>query len=293
MAANLKTGEPPAPLGIIGGTGLYALPQFTPGTAVPTPFGLSAPLSRGAWGGRPVVFLPRHGRHHGVLPSEINARANIYALKAAGVRQVVAVSAVGSLAEAIAPGHTVVVDQFIDMTHGRPRSFFGDGVVAHVSLANPTCVRLRQILAATAAGFTAVHTGTYLCIEGPQFSTRAESHLWRAWGAHLVGMTALPEARLAREAELCYALVALPTDYDAWRPHTAPVTAAAVAEGLASATQTLLRWLPNALSATMDEAESCPCQSALDHALLTPATALPDTVRERVGLLLTRRFGPP
>lgn len=281
------------PVGIIGGSGLYALPGLKPGTPVNTPFGPSAPLSMGVWGSRDVAFLPRHGLHHSVLPKDINARANIFALKAAGVRQVVAISAVGSLHDAIAPGHVVAVDQFLDMTRARPQTFFGDGLVAHVSLADPTCARLRAQLLAAVPSTTTVHpTATYVCIEGPQFSTRAESHLWRAWGAHVVGMTALPETRLAREAELCYQLLALPTDYDAWKTQEAPVTAVEVVRGLKAATARVLQWLPAALG-SLGEPDACACQYSLDHALLTPEAAIDAHTKQRLALLLARRFSSP
>jgi 5'-methylthioadenosine phosphorylase len=282
-----------APIGIIGGSGLYDLPAVRDAQqlTVQTPFGPpSAPLLRGTWMNRPVIFLPRHGKPHRLLPGEINARANLYALKSQGVHQVVAISAVGSLSDEIMPSHVVTVDQFVDRTAGRPNTFFGDGIVAHVSMADPVCGRLRRALGNAAARHTTVHEhATYLCVEGPQFSTRAESHLWRAQNAHVVGMTGMPEARLAREAELCYALVALPTDYDSWKEDVAPVTADAVARGLLATRDTLLRWLPEALAA-IDDGEQCGCQRSLDHALFTPDRAIEPSVRERLGPILARRL---
>ncbi|HET6345909.1 MAG TPA: S-methyl-5'-thioadenosine phosphorylase, partial [Myxococcota bacterium] len=239
----------PAPaIAILGGTGLYALPglQDREAFAVSTPFGsASAPLVRGRLGGRSILFLARHGAQHGLLPHEINVRANLYALKAAGATHVIAVSAVGSLREGIAPGDVVLPDQLVDVTRGRASTFFGHGVAAHVSFGEPVCATLAATLAAAATPHGAVHHGgTYVCIEGPRFSSRRESELWRAAGADVVGMTALPEASLAREAELCYALLAMPTDYDAWRRDTEPVTAAQVTAQLSRNVAHVLQVLP-------------------------------------------------
>src|SRR5436853_7567485 len=220
-------------LGVLGGSGLYDLPglEGVERLAVDTPFGApSDELVIGRLGGTRLVFLPRHGRGHRLLPTEINFRANIFALKRIGVEWIVAVSAVGSLRAEIAPGHVVVPDQFIDRTRLRPSTFFGSGVVAHVQFADPVCPSLSRVLAEAArAEGAVVHAGgTYLCMEGPQFSTRAESHLYRSWGAHVIGMTAMPEAKLAREAELPYATVAFATDYDAWHETVEAVSVDAV-----------------------------------------------------------------
>jgi 5'-methylthioadenosine phosphorylase len=208
-------------IGVIGGSGLYQMPGLgrIREVAVSTPFGKpSDKLVRGRLGDTELVFLPRHGKGHRWLPTELNFRANIFALKKLGVERIISVSAVGSLRQEIAPGHLVVPDQFIDRTSQRPGTFFGRGLVAHVSLAEPFCKDLSAVLVESARAEKAqVHAGgTYLCMEGPQFSTRAESHLYRSWNAHVIGMTNLQEAKLAREAEICFGTLALTTDYDCW-----------------------------------------------------------------------------
>ncbi len=226
-------------IGIIGGSGLYQLDALENPAwiEVETAWGKpSDALLTGTIFGVECVFLPRHGRGHVLGPSHLNYRANIDALKQLGVTDIVSISAIGSLAEHMAPGDFVVVDQFIDRTFARPKSFFGDGVVAHVSMADPVCPRLSSLVADAAGQVGArVHrSGTYLAMEGPQFSTRAESHMYRAWGAHVVGMTAMPEAKLAREAELPYALIGMVTDYDCWRENEAAVEVEAVIAQLAA-----------------------------------------------------------
>ncbi len=281
-------------IGVLGGSGFYDLPGVTEleSITIDTPFGPPSDwLTTGQLAGRRVVFLPRHGRGHRLLPTEVNTRANLHALKQLGATHVVSVSAVGSLREAIAPGDVVVPRQFIDRTVGRPATFFGDGVVAHVSLADPVCARLGDALVGAARGQTErVHAAaTYVCIEGPQFGTRAESELMRAWGGDVVGMTNLPEARLAREAELCYATLALPSDYDCWRPRdevTATDALAVLRANVAAAQQILSRAL-----AGLDPAAPCACQRSLDHALITPAAAIGPAARGRLALLLARRLG--
>lgn len=283
-------------IGVIGGSGFYDLPGITglETVEVDTPFGRpSDAVVVGDLAGRRVLFLPRHGRGHRLLPSEINARANIYALKLLGATHVVSVSAVGSLREAIAPGDVVVPRQFIDRTVARPATFFGGGVVAHVGLADPVCPVLADALATSAAGErTRVHgTATYVCIEGPQFGTRAESELMRAWGADVVGMTNLPEARLAREAELCYATLALPSDYDCWRARDA-VTAVDALAVLRAGVSTARRILARVLETT-DPARTCACQTSLDAALVTPPDAIDGPARSRLGAILARRLGGP
>lgn len=264
-------------LGLIGGSGLYGLPlEGAEWREIDTPWGRpSDAILTGTLGGLPVSFLPRHGRGHRIAPGELPARANIAALKALGVTDVLSISAVGSFREEMAPGHLVVVDQVVDRTTGRPSSFFGTGCVAHVSLAHPTCPRLSALAAAAARGTGAtVHEGgTYLCIEGPQFNSRAESRLWRSLGCDVVGMTMLPEARLAREAELCYATVAMVTDYDAWREGEGAVDVAAVLAVLAAnaeAGRTLAMRMPAQLTP-----HPCPhgCDRALDHAVVTAPEA--------------------
>ena len=281
-------------IGVLGGSGFYDLPGVTglETIEVDTPFGRpSDALTTGQLAGRRVVFLPRHGRTHRLLPTEVNTRANLHALKQLGATHVVSVSAVGSLREAIAPGDVVVRRQFIDRTVGRPATFFGDGVVAHVSLADPVCVRLGDALVAAARSQTErVHAAaTYVCIEGPQFGTRAESEMMRAWGGDVVGMTNLPEVRLAREAELCYATLALPSDYDCWRPRdevTVTDALAVLRANVAAAQEILARAL-----AALDPATPCSCQRSLDHALVTPVAAIGPLARERLALLLARRLG--
>lgn len=264
-------------LGLIGGSGLYGLPlEGAEWREIDTPWGRpSDAILTGQLGGLPVSFLPRHGRGHRIAPGELPARANIAALKALGVTDVLSISAVGSFREEMAPGHLVVVDQVVDRTTGRPPSFFGTGCVAHVSLAHPTCPRLSALAAAAAreTGATVHEGGTYLCIEGPQFNSRAESRLWRSLGCDVVGMTMLPEARLAREAELCYATVAMVTDYDAWREGEGAVDVAAVLAVLAAnaeAGRTLAMRMPAQLTP-----HPCPhgCDRALDHAVVTAPEA--------------------
>jgi 5'-methylthioadenosine phosphorylase len=288
-----------AEIGIIGGSGLYQLGLLdTPDPSrVSTPFGApSGPLVLGTLGPRRVAFLARHGEGHVLTPSEIPVRANLYALRSAGVRRVLAVSAVGSLSEKYAPGDLVVPDQIVDRTTGaRPASFFGDGLVVHVSLADPFCPTLRGALLAAAQTIegAVVHDGaTYCCIEGPRFSTRAESELYRSWGMGVVGMTAMPEAALAREAELCYASLALVTDYDCWHVSEEPVTADRVAEIM----QHNVSLAAKVLAATMDLVDpeaDCECRHALDAAVLTAPRRLEPAVRERLELLLGGRFPPP
>lgn len=294
LAGSIRT-EPA--VGIIGGSGFYDLPGLAEirRLEVETPYGLpSSALVVGRLAGRRVVFLARHGNGHALLPGEVNARANVYALKRLGVTKVVSVSAVGSLREEIAPGDVVLPRQFIDRTVGRPSTFFGSGVVAHVSLADPVCGSLSDTLADVAkAGGGHVHPdGVYLCIEGPQFSTRAESALWRSWGADVVGMTNLPEARLAREAELCYATLALPTDYDCWRTRSEEVRVADVISILRANVEKARLVLARALE-VLDPAASCSCQGVLDTALLTQPERIDVKSRLRLSSILARRLRPP
>lgn len=279
-------------LGVIGGSGLYDLPGLeSPHLAeIETPFGNPSDAIRiGRLGGVEVAFLARHGRGHRLTPSELPYRANIYALKQVGVTHVVSLSAVGSLREAIAPLDLVIPDQIIDRTVTRPRTFFGDGVVAHVGLAEPYCATMRDALrgAAEATGRTVHGGGTYVCIEGPQFSTRAESELYRSWGAAVIGMTAMPEARLAREAELCYATVALVTDYDVWHETAAAVSVEQVVANLhanAEAAREIVRRLAvNGLSSC--EAR---CSEALRDAIITAPEAVPAATRRRLGVIVDK-----
>ena len=289
-------------VGIIGGSGIGSLDGLADSwrETVETPWGApSDRLLHGELGGQRLVFLPRHGPGHRIAPSEINFRANIDALKRAGCREIISLSAVGSLREDLAPGSFVLVDQFIDRTFAREKSFFGDGVVAHVSMAQPVCARLGAHLAraAAAASVPATRGGTYLVIEGPQFSTLAESELYRSWGCDVIGMTNMPEAKLAREAELCYATVAMVTDYDCWHPQHDAVTVDAVI-GVLRANAGKARGLVREVAPLLRADESgCACRRALDSALITaPAMRSParlaalDAVAGRV--LAASRQGP-
>ena len=258
-------------LGIIGGSGLYALPglQEPEWRAAWTPWGApSDALLHGRIGDTRLVFLPRHGRGHPLAPSELNARANIAALKAAGCTAILSLAACGSFREVLPPGSFVAVDQIVDRTRGRANSFFGDGIVAHVSLAEPMCPRLRSGVVAHGA----IDGGTYLAIEGPQFSTRAESKLYRAAGMDVIGMTAMPEAALAREAELCYQTVAMVTDFDSW--HEGPAVDVAQVVAVLAANAERARALIVAFAAGWREAP-CACHHALDHAVITDRAAWP------------------
>jgi len=283
-------------VGVIGGTGLgEALGALGAGEqrVVETPFGPpSGPLTLTEVGGVPVALLSRHGEGHMLSPSRVPYRANIYALKAAGVTHVLASGAVGSLREELAPRQLVLPDQVIDRTFRRAGTFFDDFVV-HAEFAAPFCSSLRNALSKAGTGLpTRVHQGgTYVCMEGPQFSTRAESELHRSWGASLIGMTVMPEAKLAREAELCYALVALPTDYDCWRPHPASVDQQKLIEeilaNLKAATQNALELIRRALPAVAALADKpCACQSALALGIWSDRARIPQDVRERLKVLV-------
>ena len=276
-------------LGIIGGSGVYQIDGLE-GAAwqqVETPWGApSDSILSGHLNGLPMCFLPRHGRGHVHLPAEVPARANIAALKALGCTDLVAVSAVGSLREDFRPGDMVVLDQVIDRTVARPASFFGQGCVAHVSLADPFCADLSKTCAAAlrATGATFHMGGTYLAMEGPQFSSRAESRMYRQWGADVIGMTAMPEARLAREAELCYASVAMVTDYDCWHDSHGAVDVAQVIAVLAKNAGTAKAVIAN-LPAHLAQAKApcpCGCDRALDHAVMTAPTARTPATVERL-----------
>ncbi|HWO08531.1 MAG TPA: S-methyl-5'-thioadenosine phosphorylase, partial [Polyangiaceae bacterium] len=256
--------------------------------AVDTPYGApSAEIVRGWLGDTGLLFLPRHGKHHALPPHQINYRANICALKKLGATHLVSLSAVGSMREEIAPGHVVVVDQFIDLTKRRVSTFFEDGVVGHVAFADPVCPRLAAALAeASRAEGAQVHLGgTYVCMEGPQFSTRAESRLYRQWGVSVIGMTAMPEAKLAREAELPYATLALATDYDCWHESEEDVSVDAILEVLKQNADLARRTVARLARALPDPAES-PAQGATRTAILTARGAIAAEVRERLAWLL-------
>ena len=286
-----------ASVGIIGGSGVYDLDglQNPRWVSIDTPFGQpSDDLLLGTLDGVSLAFLPRHGRGHRYTPSTVNYRANVWALKSLGVHSVVSLSAVGSLREDIAPGTLVLVDQFIDRTHGRVGSFFGPGLVAHVSMAEPTCGWLRGLLgqAAYHAGDAVTQGGTYLAMEGPQFSTKAESHLYRQWGCSVVGMTNMPEAKLVREAEMCYATVAMATDYDCWHEGHDAVTVEQVVQVLQSNSaraRALVRALIPLLQAPQ---KTCGCGQALDHAIITPRAAWDAELAQQVALLVARLDRP-
>jgi 5'-methylthioadenosine phosphorylase len=273
-------------LGILGGSGVYDLEGLRHREWVPvrSPFGEpSDAILFGELDGQPLRFLPRHGRGHRVPPREINVRANLDALKRAGVTDLLSLSAVGSLREELAPGQLVLVDQFVDRTAGRPASFFGGGMVAHVSLADPVCRRMGDVLLAAAAeaGVDLRRGGTCVVIEGPQFSTRAESHLYRQWGCDVIGMTSLPEARLAREAELCFAAVAMVTDYDCWRGGEGDVTVTEVLAVMGENADRARALVRAAAPRLGDHPDPCPagCDRALDAALVTaPEARDPDAV---------------
>jgi 5'-methylthioadenosine phosphorylase len=280
----------PQTIGIIGGSGFYELDGLADVEEVPvdTPFGAPSDVFRvGTLGDRRLVFLARHGRGHRFSPSDINYRANVWGMKQLGVEWLISVSAVGSLREDIRPGDLVVIDQSIDRTLSRKRTFFEDGVVAHVSMAEPVCRRLAGQLAdaATAVGAKVHRGGTYVCIEGPQFSTKAESHLYRSWKADVIGMTHMPEARLAREAQLCYATLALSTDYDCWHASEEPVTVEMVVkvmkQNVVNAQKTVREL---ALHATLER--TCGCPTALQGAVMTHDDAMSEEAKHRLSLLL-------
>jgi len=280
-----------AEIGIIGGSGLYEMEGLDAAreVAVDTPFG--APSDRlmvGRLEGRSVAFLARHARGHRILPSELNFQANVFALKRLGVQAILSVSAVGSLKEKYAPLHMVIPDQLLDRTYLRKSTFFGRGLVAHVAFAQPFCPVLSVTLADACgeAGATFHRGGTYVCIEGPQFSTRAESELYRSWGMDLVGMTNLQEAKLAREAELCYATLAMVTDYDCWHPDHDSVTADQIIANLVRNVATAKAVLRAALRHWPLSPRTCECGSALKHALVTPAELVPEAVKRELAPII-------
>jgi len=279
-----------AEIGILGGSGLYSMSGLTETREirVKTPFGSpSDAIVLGSLEGKRVVFLARHGRGHGILPSEINFRANIYAMKLLGVERLISVSAVGSLKEDLRPGEFLVADQFFDRTKNRVSTFFGDGLVAHVAFANPTCGQLSSALADACVHETVkVHRrGTYICIEGPQFSTLAEAEVNRKLGFDVIGMTNLTEAKLAREAEICYATIAMITDYDCWHPEHESVTASQIIATLnqnAENAQKVLRTAVRELPVT----RACKCGTALQHALVTDRKIIPAETKKRLAAII-------
>lgn len=280
----------PVKLGIIGGSGVYDMEKLcdVQEVKVKTPFGdPSDVIVVGTLSGRRVAFLPRHGRGHRILPTEVNSRANIYALKSLGVERIVSISACGSMREDHHPRDIVIPDQIFDRTKGRPATFFGDGLVVHISFADPFCPHLSELVyqAAVKTGATVHKGGTFITIEGPQFSTKAESRIYRQWGVDIIGMTALPEAKLAREAEICYATMAHVTDYDVWHETEETVTVAMLIENLlanAAVTKQAIEYLV----ATLPEERLCECGSALATAIITQRDVIPAETREKLDLLV-------
>jgi len=275
-----------ATIGIIGGSGLYQMEAMRDVTEVTldTPYGPpSDSIVLGSLEGSTVAFLPRHGRGHRINPSEVPYRANIYALKTLGVERIISVNAVGSLREEMEPTHIVIPDQLIDRTKTRPSTYFENGVVAHLSFAEPFCPQLRQVVyrAAVNAGATVHNGGTYVVMEGPQFSTRAESELYRSWKASVIGMTALPEAKLAREAEICYAVVAFVTDFDCWHPDHESVTTEMVIKALLAGADTARATVQNAVKALSAE-RTCGCGSALESAIVTAPSLIPEETLKKL-----------
>jgi 5'-methylthioadenosine phosphorylase len=283
-------------IGVIGGSGLYEIEGLTDVQEIKleTPFGPPSDVyMTGIMNGAKMVFLPRHGRGHRLLPSEVNYRANIYGMKLLGVEQIISVSAVGSMREEIAPGHIVIPDQFVDRTQGkRASTFFGDGVVGHIQFADPVCADLSQILyaAASAVGATVHKGGTYICIEGPNFSTRAESNIYRSWGVDIIGMTNLPESRLAREAEICYGTIALATDYDCWHDDHEDVSVDAVIAIIKQNVSTAKNIIKNAVERIVAERSerNCTCVDALKYAVMTDESLFPAETAKTLKPLLGR-----
>lgn len=279
-----------ADIGIIGGSGLYGMEglEDVREIRVKTPFGApSDALLLGTLDGVPVAFLSRHGRGHRFSPTEINYRANIYALKSIGVTRVISVSAVGSMKETVKPGDLLFPTQFIDLTKQRVGSFFLQGIVAHVAFSDPICAFVMRSLAeaARSIGASAHEGGTYVCIEGPQFSTKAEARVYRQWGVDVIGMTNMPEAKLAREAELCYATMALVTDYDCWHDCEEPVTVEMILAILHKNVELAKRVIRRTVG-LLREPRTCGCGRALEHAIITAPTAIPKTTRARLDLLI-------
>jgi 5'-methylthioadenosine phosphorylase len=281
-----------AEIGIIGGSGLYSMPGLSDVRELKqqTPFGdPSDPYVLGTLEGRKVAFLARHGRGHRILPTELNFRANIYGFKQLGVERIVSVSAVGSLKDEHRPLDFVIPDQFFDRTRHRADTFFGDGIVAHISFADPICPELAHVVEAACkkSAVTSKRGGTYLCMEGPQFSTKAESNVYRSWGMDVIGMTNLQEAKLAREAEICYVTVAMVTDYDCWHPHHDSVTVDQVVAVLLKNADNAATVVRNTVG-SMPTKRSCKCGAALAHAILTDRNKIPAATREKLKLILDK-----
>jgi 5'-methylthioadenosine phosphorylase len=279
-------------IGIIGGSGLYSMPGFEAEEEhlVGTPFGDPSDVYVvGKLAGKEVAFLARHGRGHRISPSELNFRANIWGMKSLGVERIISLSAVGSLKEEHKPLDFVIPDQFVDRTRGRISTFFGDGLVGHVSFAHPICPQLAAVAkaAASTASVTAKLGGTYLCMEGPAFSTVAESNLYRSWGMDVIGMTNLQEAKLAREAEICYVTIAMVTDYDCWHPDHEAVTVTDIIANLTQNAANAAKLVAEAVR-SMPASRECKCGSALAHALMTDRKAIPESTRKKLELLVAK-----
>jgi 5'-methylthioadenosine phosphorylase len=284
-----------AEIGIIGGSGLYSMPGFEAQEEVnfETPFGPpSDNYVLGKLAGRQVAFLSRHGRGHRLSPSELNYRANIYGMKSLGVERIISLSAVGSLKEEHHPLDFVIPDQFFDRTRGRVSTFFGEGLVAHISFAHPICPEVAWVVvnACASAGVHAKQGGTYLCMEGPAFSTKAESNVYRSWGMDVIGMTNLQEAKLAREAEICYVTVAMVTDYDCWHEEHDAVTVTDILANLSKNADNACKVVA-ATVASMPAARECKCGAALAHALITDRKTIPEATRKKLELLVGKYLG--
>ncbi|NWF84065.1 MAG: S-methyl-5'-thioadenosine phosphorylase [Bryobacteraceae bacterium] len=282
-------------IGVIGGSGLYSMTGFTDQEEVrlETPFGdPSDAYICGNLEGKPVAFLARHGRGHRISPSELNFRANIWGMKKLGVEWIISLSAVGSLKEEHKPLDFVIPDQFVDRTRGRVSTFFGAGLVAHISFGDPVCHDLARLLhhSCLEAGVPAKMGGTYLCMEGPAFSTKAESNLYRSWGMDVIGMTNLQEAKLAREAELCYATIAMVTDYDCWHPDHDAVTVADIIRNLTHNAENAAKVVRAAVKALSMGGRACPCSRALEHALITDKKSVPEATYRKLELIVGKYF---
>jgi 5'-methylthioadenosine phosphorylase len=280
-------------LAIIGGSGLYSVPELEDVTVhqVTTPFGApSSDIVEGRIGETKLLFIARHGEGHVYLPSEVNYRANVFALKALGATHLLSISAVGSLKEEIRPGDLVVTRQYIDKTHGRPATFFGNGIVGHVMFADPVCPELSTLLGDTARArnFTVHDNATLVVMEGPAFSTRAESHLHRQWNADIIGMTAMPEAKLAREAELCYATLALSTDYDCWREGEEDVSVDAVLATFRSNVEKARKMIVEVAGCLSTLHRDCACPAALAGAVMSDRNKIPSAIKETLAPIFGR-----
>ncbi len=281
---------PKAKIGVIGGTGLYDVEGLTDisEVSIDTPFGKpSDTITLGRLEGVGVAFLPRHGKGHSILPTELPSRANIYALKSLGVEHIIAINSVGSFKEEVKPGDLLIPDQLIDRTRGRASTFFGEGIVAHIQFAEPFCPVLSKVLyqSAREAGASVHPKGTYVVMEGPAFSTRAESRLHRSWGADVIGMTALPEAKLAREAEICYAIIACATDYDSWHETRETVSIDAILNILRQNVEMSKKIIKLAVS-RIPARRNCPCATALKTAIVTAPEAIPAEQKKKLNRLI-------